>query len=130
MKAGATLPPADADDLDGLGDALQAHLARFGDGKFARLDGVPAGEHLPTLRLGRDARRLMDALAAVVNADPSGGGLMQPNPNLRRKAVIATMVGQRPLDQHSTLDGTVGLFKANEEAVAGMADLLAGMPSK
>src|SRR3982074_1876467 len=126
-KAGATLPPADADDLDRLGDALQAHLARFGKREVAWLGGVPAGEHLSPLCFGGDASCLMDTLAAIVEPDARRVRLVDPDPHLRRKAVGPAVIGQRALDLDGALDGTLGLRETGEDAVSAVADLLAGM---
>src|SRR3979411_285635 len=106
-KAGATLPPADADDLDRLGDALQTHLARFGDRKFARLGGVPAGEHLSSLGFCSDAGRRMDALSPVIESDPCRGRLVQPDANLGREAVCVAVVGEGALNLHGALHGAL-----------------------
>src|SRR5713226_7231246 len=91
---------------------------------------MPAGEHLATVRLGGDTCGLVHALAAVSGADASRRRPVQPDANLRRKSVIAAMVGQCPLDLHRALEGAVGLFETDEEAVAGVVDLLAGVRGK
>ncbi len=75
------------------------------------------------------ASRLVNALAAVIESDPSRDRLVHPNPNQRRKAMTVTMVGQRPLDLHSTVDGAVGLVETGEDAIADVVDLFASMPS-
>src|SRR2546423_401045 len=122
------LAPADADDLNRLGDALQGQFAWLGEREVARLGGVPAGEHLPALRLGGDARRLMDALAAVIESDTSGGRLVYADPNLGREAVRTAMIGQRALDLQGALDGALGLREAGKHAIPTVADLFPGMP--
>src|SRR2546425_10997131 len=113
-KAGATSPPADAHDLDWLGDALQVHLARFGVSEFVRLGRVPADEDLSTLGRGSDAGRLMNPLAAIVESHPSRGRLVHPDPNCGCKSVGAPVVGQGPLNLHGALDGTIGLIETRE----------------
>src|SRR2546430_5522857 len=127
MSDHCTSPPADAHDLDRLGDALQGQLAWLGECEVARLGRVPAGEHLPALRLGGDARRLVDALAAVIESDASGSRLVHADPNLGREAVRAAMIGKRALDLQGALDGTLGLREAGEHAIPAVADLLPGM---
>src|SRR6267378_4427783 len=125
-KAGANLPPADADDLDGLGDALQAHLAWFGEQKFARLGRVPAGEHLAIEGRRSDAGGLVNTLAAIVESHRRRRRLVHPDPNRGCKSMGPAMVGQGSLDLHGALDGTIGLIETRENTVPAVADFLAG----
>src|SRR6202023_656269 len=71
---------------------------------------------------------LMDALAAVIESDPSCGRLMYADAYLGREAVRPTMIGERPLDLHRAFDGALGLREAGEHAIPTVTDLLPSMP--
>src|SRR2546426_12382381 len=63
------LTPADSDDLHGLCDPFQAHLARLGDRKLAGLSGLPARQDLATRCHRSNTRRLVHSLAPVIQTN-------------------------------------------------------------
>ena len=69
LRGQLELAPADGDDLHGLRDTFQAHLARLGNRKLAGLSRVPARKDLAARCQGSDAGRLMHTLAPVIKSN-------------------------------------------------------------
>ena len=90
-------------------------------------DRPDAGDDVAGAAEGRDPRRLVDALAVEVAADPCRIGRMQADPHLGRESLCGAMLGQAPLDRDRRRDSKIRRVEADEEAVAGRRDLLAGV---
>jgi hypothetical protein len=74
-----------------------------------------------------DARRGVYALAPVVGPLLRRLRLVQSDPHLRREAMLPSVLAQRPLHRHGTLDRVAGAVEGHEEAVTDLVDLAAVM---
>src|SRR5207249_11523557 len=113
--------PVDGDDLDRLRQALEG-LAADARGAIGLSDRREAGDDLAAGREPGDARRLMDALAPEVLADLLRIGGVQPDPHLRREALLLAVIGEAPLDRDRRRDRLLRRVEADEEAVARRRD--------
>src|SRR4029079_5877307 len=116
--------PIDVDDLDRTRQAPQRRGPEI-RGPMRLADRPDAGDDIAGAAEGRDARRLVDALAVEVAAHPCRIGGVEADSDMGSEALRRAVLGETPLDGDRGGDGKVRRVEADEESVTGRGDLLA-----
>src|ERR1700680_412683 len=114
------------------GDAFEVGRTRWGHCiAVAQPRSQPLAHHdLVTQCQARNPRGEVHATTSVPAVAARGQCTVEPNPNARRKAMRSTVFRQRPLNVDGATRSLVPLVKCDEEAVAGIVDLLTMIQDK